>query len=252
MIHWSTRCIASAFRIGVLLISSPVVFASEFSDYQTKTQLIFPLSGESIITSGGRTLDENHHLSLWPAERYALDIAGLTFGSKPLSKEEIAYYKKNGLTINYSGDPKNNDSYFCFGRNVIAPATGVIAGLGRGVKDNIPGELNHKNPRGNYVLIDHGNNEFSMLLHLRLNSIPQHLNKGMSVFSEYVIGQCGNSGLSRVPHLHYHLQNSASYDADGLPAQFSNYVSNGQSVERGEPVLGQIIMGGVTIGTILN
>jgi len=58
-----------------------------------------------------------------------------------------------------------------------------------------------------------------------------------------IIGRCGNSGNTSEPHLHYHLQNSPKFgQSEGLPAQFVNYVADGERVERGEPVQGQRIM----------
>lgn len=57
-----------------------------------------------------------------------------------------------------------------------------------------------------------------------------------------LVGRCGNSGNSSEPHLHYHLQNGPHFgQAEGLPAQFRNYVADGKKIERGELVKGQHI-----------
>ena len=57
------------------------------------------------------------------------------------------------------------------------------------------------------------------------------------------LGLCGNSGYSTEPHLHYHLQTEPMYHGGvGLPAQFHNYVADGESVTRGEPIKGQRII----------
>jgi murein DD-endopeptidase MepM/ murein hydrolase activator NlpD len=54
------------------------------------------------------------------------------------------------------------------------------------------------------------------------------------------VGECGNSGNSGEPHLHYQLQNRPDLiTADGLPPTFVNYTSNGKGPTRGTPETGE-------------
>ena len=56
------------------------------------------------------------------------------------------------------------------------------------------------------------------------------------------VAECGNSGPSPVPHIHYQLQNSGGLPLpDSLPAQFVNYMADGKLVDVGEPVRGQTV-----------
>ena len=106
--------------------------------------------------------------------------------------------------------------------------------------DNIPGEMNPHKPLGNYVVIDHNNGEFSFLVHFKKNSILVAV--GDTVTQGQTLGQCGNSGNTSEPHIHYHLQTTGEYGkGEGLPAQFINYNKNGTAVERGELEQGQLI-----------
>lgn len=57
---------------------------------------------------------------------------------------------------------------------------------------------------GNYVLIDHGDGEFSSMTHLRMGSA--RVKKGQRVKAGEIIAQIGNSGSTPVPHLHYELR----------------------------------------------
>ena len=108
------------------------------------------------------------------------------------------------------------------------------------VAENIPGQTNTNQLFGNYVIISHGNEEFSVLAHFIRNSII--VNTADLVDKGQVIGLCGNSGNSTEPHLHYHLQNKPSIGhGEGLPAQFQNYYANEVFMSVGEPLKDQTI-----------
>ena len=119
-----------------------------------------------------------------------------------------------------------------------APAAGTAVEVVDGVADNPPGRMDPQQATGNRVVIDHGNSEYSMLVHLRAGSL--RIGKGARVRAGDRIGGCGDSGHSSEPHLHYQLQDGpASGVSAGLPAQLSNYLADGQPVARGEPIRGQ-------------
>ena len=104
-----------------------------------------------------------------------------------------------------------------------------------GLADNV---RNIVQPAGNHVVIDHGNAEYSVIAHFRKGTVSRKV--GDSVQTGDLLGYCGNSGNSTEPHIHYHLQNSPRLgEAEGLPAQFIDYVADGKPVTRGEPVKGQ-------------
>ena len=100
--------------------------------------------------------------------------------------------------------------------------------------------MNPKQPMGNHVIIDHGNSEYSFLAHFKQGSLS--VQKGDTVTLGQIIGLCGNSGNSSEAHIHYHLQNTAVFGSgEGLPAQFTNYLQDGELVQRGELEQGQSI-----------
>ena len=208
---------------------------SRYLDYQTKTHLMFPLKGESYIAWGGRTLKQNAHASL-KDQRFALDIVALKDGHAVLSAEEV----EKDTVKTYSGDKNLNESYYIFNREVLATGVGTVVAMKNNIADNIPGKYNEKEAAGNYVVLDHGNGEFSMFAHFKYQSV--YVSKGDRVEQGDVLGLCGNSGNSTEPHLHYHLQNTKEWHkADGFPAQFNDYIANGTFVKRGEPIRGQIV-----------
>src|SRR6185436_12516733 len=136
---------------------------------------------------------------------------------------------------------RKNGDYASWGTPILAPGAGIVAAAEDGLADNPPGVPDTKvSSLGNYVAIDHGNGEFSLLGHLRRGSLKVHI--GEYVTTGQVLGACGNSGNSNGPHLHYNLQTGARPNqGTGLPAQFLRYAADGATVERGEPTRGQRI-----------
>ncbi|MCE7033233.1 M23 family metallopeptidase, partial [Lysobacter sp. GX 14042] len=76
--------------------------------------------------------------------------------------------------------------------------------------------------------------------HLRQDSVA--VEAGQQVAAGDELGRCGNSGNTSEPHLHFHLQDSPVFgEGLGLPAFFNDYTADGEAVERGEPVQGQVV-----------
>jgi murein DD-endopeptidase MepM/ murein hydrolase activator NlpD len=149
---------------------------------------------------------------------------------------------KDGET--QSGDGKANEDYFAFGREVLAPADGVVTDAIDGVRDNIPGSMNPYSALGNAVIIEHREREVSVLAHLKLGSIKVKV--GDKVKKGQVIALCGNSGNSSQPHLHYHLQNTPIIqDGIGIKCYFQKVnVVDGDKSElkmNYSPIKGKII-----------
>jgi murein DD-endopeptidase MepM/ murein hydrolase activator NlpD len=194
---------------------------SQFLEYQTKTPLRLPFDGEWYVFWGGRTVDQNYHAA-YRDQRFAYDIIIRRDGSS------------------HTGDGTRLEQYHCWGQPILAPGAGTVATAVDGMVDHQPGQRDPRNPAGNHVVLDHGNGEFSLLAHLRSGSVA--VRAGDRVAQGQKLGECGNSGNTSEPHLHYHLQNGPRFgQADGLPAQFNAYTADGQPVPRGEPLKGQTI-----------
>jgi hypothetical protein len=190
-------------------------------EYQTKTQLRLPFDGAWYVFWGGRTLEQNYHV-VAKDQRFAYDIIIMKDGSS------------------HAGDGAKNEEYHCFGKSILAPGDGTVVAAVDGIADNAPGVMNSKQPVGNHVVIDHGNGEFSFLAHLKEGSVEAK--NGAKVKAGDILGLCGNSGNTSEPHLHYHLQTTATFKAgEGLPAQFKDYMADGKAVAKGEPTKGQTV-----------
>jgi murein DD-endopeptidase MepM/ murein hydrolase activator NlpD len=100
-------------------------------------------------------------------------------------------------------------------------ADGEVVTVIDGIPDNRPYTINPMSYVGNAVILKHAEREFSFYAHLRLNST--RVKVGQKAVSGQVIGQCGNSGQSPAPHLHFSLVNTeVAYDARGFLSYFNN------------------------------
>jgi murein DD-endopeptidase MepM/ murein hydrolase activator NlpD len=194
---------------------------TDYLDYRTRTPLRLPFDGAWHVFWGGRTLRENHH-AVAPDQRFAYDFM-LREGPLPCQ-----------------GDCQTNEQHYAFGKPALAPAAGTVVAAVDGVADNAIGQMNHEQPLGNHVILDHGNGEYSFLAHLQQGSVA--VRPGQKAQSGAHLGRCGNSGYSSLPHLHYHLQTTAApFTGKGLPAQFLDYRLGEEKVARGEPKQGQTV-----------
>jgi murein DD-endopeptidase MepM/ murein hydrolase activator NlpD len=220
LLQWS---LARDGTVAGFLVTPVKEAPSKYLEYQTKTDLRLPFRGNWYVFWGGRALSQNYHARVRD-QRFAYDFLIM----------------KNGSS--HAGKGEKNADYYCFGQPILAPGSGTVVSVENGVEDNVPGVMNARQPLGNHVIIDHGNGEFSFLAHLRRGSVK--VKEGDQVEAGDLLGECGNSGYSSEPHLHYHLQDTGEpFKGDGLPAQFRDYIANGQPVARGEPVQGQQVIG---------
>lgn len=196
---------------------------TRFGDYRTKATLRLPFEGDWYVFWGGRTVDANYHAAS-EDQRFALDL--VVRGPDGRS---------------HAGAGTRNEDYHCWGKPILAPAAGTVVAAVDGIADNVPrATTNTEAPAGNHVMLDLGGGEFALLAHFRAGSLA--VRPGETVAAGQTLGECGNSGNSSEPHLHFHLQDGPTlFRAAGLPAQFTDYLADGQPVPRGEPTRGQTI-----------
>lgn len=152
---------------------------------ETKLEYGLPVKEDWFVFWGGDNVLLNYHYE-FESQRYAYDLIRV----------------KDGFS--YEGDPARNESYYAFGREIVAPRDGTVVQVVNDIADNEPvGTVNEDQPAGNMVVIDHGNGEFSYLAHLKKGSATVKV--GDAVTKGETIGLGGNSGNSTEPHLHFQL-----------------------------------------------
>ena len=207
---------------GFFVTAEQNAAATQYLNYKDKTSLTLPVSGAWTVYQGGRTVFDNYHAQSID-QRFAYDL---------LVIKNDRQYDNKGWELK---------DYYSYGLPVLAPAAGKVIVAIDEYEDNAPLKPNKDAPaHGNAIVIDHGNNEFSMLAHLQHGSVK--VKTGDKVTAGQQLALCGNSGNSPIPHLHYHLQNSSVwFKGEGLPIQFHDYVSNGKPVTVGEPARGEVL-----------
>jgi len=180
----------------------------DIDSFVSKVEYALPFDGEWYVVNGGVTKNTSHSWEVLP-QRFAYDFA--------IVDEE-------GESSH--GDKKDLRSYYCYGKDILAPADGVVVLI----KNNFPdcrimgdGQADPDTPDigGNRIIIKHSSNEYSAICHLMPESVI--VQKGQRVKSGDVIAKCGNSGNTSEPHVHFQVQNTARfYSCIGLPIHFSN------------------------------
>ena len=194
------------------LLLKPYVIYPESDKRYTQNTYTMPVKGEWFVFWGGANELINYHYA-YESQRYAYDLVQI----------------HNGLS--YKNTPISNEHYYAYNQEIIAPADGTIVKVTDGLKDNVPGEMDANNPAGNYVIIEHENNEYSLLAHFKQSSIQ--VKEGDIVKEGQCIGLCGNSGNSSEPHLHFQVMDSAEFiSAKSIRIRFADGI---------EPIQGDLV-----------
>lgn len=181
-----------------------------------------PVEGANWIADDAPSNDpDNHHrrgvhvLNGQPVidERYAIDWQQM----------------QNDKT--YSGDPANRDSYFSYGKPVLAVADARVVSVRDGLPENIPGHGNAFHPAipitldtvpGNFITLDLGHSQYAYYLHLQPGSI--RVKAGEHVRRGQVLARIGASGAAREPHLHFEVTTSSKpLIGEGIPYVIDRY-----------------------------
>ena len=202
-------------------------FPVQLTPYEVKGKYVFPVKGD--VQMAFLPLSYIHHRGS-ASQEFAMDLVGA-------NQKDAASFTEISRP-----NPKTLSDYSIWGREVLAIGNGVVVEMGDKfpeermsdptrfnkpgyalslIKELIP-KIGWTNAvAGNYVVIDHGNGEFSAYCHLQEGSIRvktgDKVNKGMA------IAKVGNTGNSGAPHLHFQLMDSQDFfTANGLPVMFEN------------------------------
>lgn len=224
-------------------------------EYPGKTDLILPVRQRSLIFDGHDFYA--HHRRQSPANP-AFQKLGMR-GNPVRYGYDFCPVNNNGAM--YKNDnPYKKENWYGYGAAVVAPGPGTVVAAVNDTPENdykgksavyapIPEDDIQRSLGGNYVILDHGNGEFSYFAHMRPGSV--RVKKGDHVQQGEEIGEIGFAGDAFIPHLHYMLMDTFDIlKAEGLPSYFRDFHrvlgSKPIDVKRGQVDSGDIVEPGTS------
>lgn len=132
--------------------------------------------------------------------------------------EKMKTYSSNGLLC---------ENYYCYNKPVLAPADGYVEEIIDSIDDNEIGKVNTSNNWGNTIIIRHLTGLYTQMSHLKKGSFK--VVKGQYVKRGDLLANCGNSGRSPVPHLHFQVQTTPFLGAKTIFYPFAYFHQNGKT-----------------------
>ena len=189
-----------------------------------KTKLVLPFAGAWGVVQGADS--DGTHTGY---AAYALDFVPAE--PNPASLTPAVFKRRKRLT-----------DHPCYGRPILAPAAGRVLWARDGARELPPFRESKRHEAGNFVIIQHAQDEFTEFRHLQRGSVA--VKRGDQVAAGQLIGRCGNSGGAVTPHLHFAVLGSADPIAT-RPFKLSDYevmtAPNAWQPGDGEPTAGQIV-----------
>jgi hypothetical protein len=213
-------------------------------EYVQKTVLSLPVAGVHLwaYDAGGYL---SHHRRLDLSDPFNRDVMHMRANTQRYALDLVVVNEAGDAFV---GDLAKKENWVGYGVPVLAPAPGKIVLM----ESSQPNEMEYdqaivtKDPRvevGNYVIIDHGNGEYSMLAHFQTGSVV--VKPGDEVKRGQLLGRMGRSGMgSGLIHVHYELRTAAGlFDGgEGLPTGFDSFRRiGGTSAESGGISSGWIV-----------
>lgn len=165
-----------------------------------------PFSKTWYVEFGGITKKDSHSYDIIN-QRYAYD------------------FEIRNDNLPYHDDYKECDNYYSYLEDIIAPCDGFVVDVvdlydDTKILNNRPVVCDCESPYGNYIIIKHKYNEYSVICHVKRGSFLVKI--GDMVKTGDVLGKVGNSGNTMGPHIHFQVQNGLTFDSTGIKITFKN------------------------------
>ncbi len=123
--------------------------------------------------------------------------------------------------LSFKNDGFKLEDYYCYNKPVFAPADGYVETISDKTEDNTPGKINTADNWGNSIVIRHLTGLYTQISHIRKGSFK--VRQGDFVRKGDVLANCGNSGRSPQPHVHFQVQISPAIGAKTIDYPLAYY-----------------------------
>lgn len=206
---------------GTALAAAPTALTVTPQSCANRRALRLPVAGRVLVYDGYDLFSHHRRSLMWDpkterignSQRYGIDL--------------VVVDEKGTM---FRGSGERNEDWLGWGRPVRAPAAGRVVAVHDVQPDNVMvGTLDRWTQRdsridsmtsyGNYVIIDHGGSEHSVMGHLRAGSV--RVKPGDRVAAGEEVAQIGNSGASGGVHVHYERRTGPRIEgSETLPPYF--------------------------------
>ena len=189
-------------------------------EYKQIVDFVLPVKNTTLVYDGH---DYNAH-----HRRFDYEFAPIkNFGfSTNFMRYAYDFVKVDASGKMFKTDGLQDNDWFAFGSDILAVANGTIVAVEKSKLDNKQFDMaelknNQMELFGNYIIIQHGDQLFTVYGHMKQNSST--LKTGDKVKQGQKIGEIGTSGSAFMPHLHFEVRNGSGANAEGLPSYFSDF-----------------------------
>lgn len=113
--------------------------------------------------------------------------------------------------------------FYCYNLPITAPAAGWVIEIKDDIEDNAISDVNLKDNWGNTIIIKHADDLYSKLSHIKKGTFKVKI--GDYVYKGDLLANCGSSGRSPEPHLHFQLQTTPHIGSHTIYYPISYYIS---------------------------
>jgi hypothetical protein len=224
---FSSKLPGTTVRYELLFAGQPAPLAVTVHPVScvNRGRLVLPIAGRVLVYDGFDALSHHRRGTYLDSGSKAL---GVTDNFQRYGLDLVVVDQEGRF---FTGDGARAEQWLGWGKPVRAAGDGLVAAVHDGQPDNVAmGTLDRWKDRtsadnpmssyGNYVLINHGGGEFSLVGHLRDGSVA--VKKGDRVRAGQTLGGIGNSGASGGVHVHFERRSGWGLAGiETLPAYFS-------------------------------